>query len=94
MNNKQLLLVPRECGITSKDKEKLSKNGWLAIELDKVSYVRMLSPDGAEICGSRLLLMALDAINKAPLNSRDSIRETFTKMFAEEIRKDSEPKKP
>lgn len=86
---KQLILIPRACGITAKDKEKLSKNGYCAIEMDKVDWVRMISPDGAEVSGSRLLLMALDAINKAPLNSRDSIRETFTKMFAEAIRKDT-----
>lgn len=83
---KQLVLVPRECKITAKDKEKLSKNGYLAIEIDKVSWVRIVTSPEVEISGHDLLLMALKAMSKSQLHDERDRREVqakFTALFAE-----------
>jgi hypothetical protein len=84
---KQLVLFPKDSNLSAKDKERLSKNGFLAIELQYPQSVRMLSADGAEIGGDRMLLMALDAINNSTISSKDGIRERFTRLLMQEIQR-------
>lgn len=85
---KQLLLFPKDSGLTAKDREHLSKNGFLAIEIAHPTSVRMISSEGAEIGGREMLFMALDAINNSSINSRDGIRERFTRALMASIQKD------
>jgi hypothetical protein len=87
VSQKQLLLFSKGQGLTAKDKERLSKNGFLALECAYPTDVRMLTAAGAEFGGSRLLFIALDAINNSTINSKDGVRERFTRLLAQEIQK-------
>lgn len=91
--SKQLVLFPKGAGLTAKDKERLSKAGFLALEVPFPGDVRMLTAAGAEFGGSRMLFLALDAINNSNISSKDGIRERFTRLLAQELQKSSEAAK-
>lgn len=83
--SKQLVLFSKGSGLTSKDRERLSKAGFLALEVPYPGDVRMLIAAGAEFGGSEMLLMALKAINESPYDSRAGIRQLFTQLLAKSL---------
>lgn len=80
--SKQLLIVPRDSGLDAKDKERLSKAGFLVLELQHPNLARLVSPDGAELGASAIALAAVKAMAEAPYNSKESVNATFVKLVS------------
>lgn len=62
--SKQLIIFPRGA-LSPKDKERMSKEGFLAIETDDPSKVIALLPSGNVLTGDMLLASAFSAIRKS-----------------------------
>lgn len=88
---KQLVIFPKG-SLTSKDKERMSKEGYLAIETDEPSKVIMPMPSGELFTGNDLLVSALDAMTNYGITGGGTIRaqtlaSLTTKIVAKETKK-------
>lgn len=84
--SRQLLIVPKGTDLDRKDRERLSRAGFLVLELEHPQQARLLSPQGAELGASQLALAAVRAMTEAPYSSRDSIMGTFAKLVGEAMK--------
>jgi hypothetical protein len=77
---KQVIVFPRG-QLSAKDKEKLSKAGWIAVEADDPSKVVSVVPGASTISPDDLLCAALDALTNTPAYGSPTTR------FAEQLAK-------
>lgn len=78
---KQLLVLPTAISLTKQERRNLSVNGFLVMQADDPKAVRLIGSEGAEISGTAIMHAAVRAMSQAPLNSKDSVRETFVKLL-------------
>jgi len=78
---KQLLVLPKAVELTKQERRNLSANGFLVMQVDDPKTVRLIGSEGAEISGTAIMHAAVRAMSQAPMNSRDSVRETFVKLL-------------
>ena len=82
--SKQIVVFPRG-QLTPKEKEHLTKNGFLAIECDDPKGVRVLSSEAWPIGSNAMLLAALEAMCGS--SGDQAVRSRFTMNLLESIKK-------
>lgn len=81
---KQVIVFPRG-QLTPKDKEKLSKGGWLAVEADDPSKVVSVIPGASVVSPDDMICAAMDAVANTPTYGSPSTR--FAEQLAKRILK-------
>lgn len=82
--NKQIVVFPRG-QLTPKEKEHLTKNGFLAVECDQPGNVRVLSSESLPVDSSVMLMAALEAMCGS--SGDQAVRSRFTINLLESIKK-------
>jgi hypothetical protein len=86
MSSKQLLILPRGTDLSPKDRERLTRAGFITIEMERPSSARLIGAAGAEIGGSQVALAAARAITEAPYDSKSSVMILFSKLICEAMK--------
>lgn len=84
MNPQKQLVIFQRGTITPKDKEKMSKAGFLPIESDIPESVRILIPTHSHITGDDILLSLIEGVQKS---FPDAVGKEFSKSLLERIQK-------